>query len=134
VTRQWGGQEFGQPPQARILEIVALLRKFVLPDREPYQGRGAALPGDQVQGERGLVVMIEIGPVHRHQNAPALADLVRHPTGETVPHVDAGVTQHPVDLLDGVLGDQTSGLRERLADHCDRQRRGLHHPEGRAGQ
>ena len=92
------------------------------------------MAGDQVQGERGLVVVVEIGPVHRHQDVPALADLMRHPAGETVPHVDAVVAQHPVDLLDRVLGDQTSGLRERLSDHRDRERRGLHDAERGAGQ
>jgi hypothetical protein len=39
MARQPAGREFGQPPQAGILEIIALLREFVLPDREPYQGR-----------------------------------------------------------------------------------------------
>jgi len=79
------------------------------------------MAGDQVQGQRGLVVVIKIGPVHRHQDVPALADLMRHPTRKTIPHVDATVAQHSVDLLDGLLGDQTSGLRERLADQGDRQ-------------
>jgi hypothetical protein len=30
VTRAAGGHEFGQPPQARILEIVAVILQFVL--------------------------------------------------------------------------------------------------------
>ena len=87
------------------------------------------MPGDQAQHQRRLVVLVEIGPIHRHQDVPALADLMRHPTGETVPNVDAAVAEQPVDLLDRVLGHQAAGLRQRLADHRHRQRRRLHHAE-----
>lgn len=52
-------------------------------------------------------VVVKIGPVHRHQDVVALADLVRHPAGEAVPHGDAVITEHPIDLLNRVLGDQS---------------------------
>jgi transposase len=97
-------------------------------------GRLWVLVRDEVQGERGLVVMVEIGPVHRHKNVPRRADLMRHPARETVPRVDAGVAQHPVDLFDRVLGDQALRLRERLSDQRHRERRGLHDAECGAGQ
>jgi hypothetical protein len=48
---------------------------------------------------------------------------------ETVPHVDAVVAQHPVDLLDRVLGHQNLCQCERLSDHRDRERGGLHNAE-----
>jgi len=92
------------------------------------------MAGDQVQGQRGLVVAIKIGPIHRHQDVPALADLMRHPACKTVPHVDAVVAQHPVDLLDRVLRYQTPGLRQRMSDHRNRERRGLHYAERGARQ
>ena len=129
-----GGHEFGQAPQAGILEVVALVLQFVLPDAQPQQRRRAAMAGDQAQRQRGLVVVVEIGPVHRHQDVPALADLVRHPAGETVPHVDAVVAQQPVHLLDRVLGHQAPRLGQRLADHRHRQRCGRHHAQRGAGQ
>src|ERR1700684_4389715 len=39
--------------------------------------RGANADRTYEFGQRGLVVVVEIGPVHRHQDVPALADLVR---------------------------------------------------------
>jgi hypothetical protein len=90
--------------------------------------------GDQMQGQRRLVVVVEVGPVHRHQDRPPIADLVRHPAGEAVPYIDAVVAQHPVDLLDRVFGDQAPGLRQGLADHRHRQRCRVHDAEARACQ
>jgi len=55
-----GWHEFGQAMQAGVLEVVALLREFVLPDAEPLQGRRAAVAGDQAQHQRGRVVMVEV--------------------------------------------------------------------------
>jgi hypothetical protein len=43
-----GRQEFGEPAQARILEVVALILQFVLSDGQPQQRCGAAVAGDQV--------------------------------------------------------------------------------------
>ena len=71
---------------------------------------------DQVQGERGLLVVVEIGPIHGHQRRLPPGELVRHPTRETVPHVDAVVAQHPIDLIDRVLGHQSLCEGERLPD------------------
>src|SRR5208337_551860 len=73
---------------------------------------------------------VELGPVHRHQDVPSRANLMRHPAGEAVPHVDALVAHQTVDLLDRVLGHQTARLRQRLADHSHRQR-GVRHDSER---
>jgi hypothetical protein len=124
-----GRHELGQSRQTGILEIVAVILQFILPDGQPQQWRGAAMAGDQVQRACRLVVVVEIGPVHGDKNVLALADLMRHPTRKTVPYVDAVVAQHPVDLLDRVLGRQAAGLRQRLADHRDCERGGLHDAE-----
>ena len=40
-----GEYEFGQPPQARILEIVAVKLQFVLPDGQPQQRGRATMAG-----------------------------------------------------------------------------------------
>src|SRR4051812_44320970 len=124
--------EVGQAAQAGIFEVVALLRELVLPDADPEQRRRAAMTTDQAQHQRGLVVMVEVGPVHRHQSLLARPDLMRDPTGKALPHVDAMVAEQPVHLLDRMLGDQAPSLRQRLANHRHRQRRCLHHPERRA--
>jgi hypothetical protein len=129
-----GRHEFRQATQAGVLEVVALLGEFVLPDADPQQRRRAAMAGDQAQHQRGLVVMVEVGPVHRHQSFPPCADLVRNPTGKALPNVDSGVAEQAVHLLDRMLGHQAPGLRQRLADQRHRQRRRPHHPERRARQ
>jgi len=75
------------------------------------------MPGDQAQDQARLLVMRELGPIHRHKDVPALADLVRHPAGKAVPHVDACVAEQTVHLLDRVLGHQAAGLGQSMADH-----------------
>jgi len=95
---------------------------------------GTAMARGKVQCQRGLVVRVEISLVHRHQDVPPLADLMHHPAGKAVPHIDAVVSEQPVDLLDCVLGDQAASLGERLTDHRYRQRGGLHHTQCRVGQ
>src|SRR3954447_23124904 len=61
--------------------------------------------------------MVKIGPIHGHKDILTAGDLVRHPVGETVPHVDAVVAEQAVHLLDRVLGHQATGLGQRVADH-----------------
>ena len=65
------------------------------------------MAGDQAQHQRRLIVMVKIGPVHGHQNIPALADLVRAPSGRNCPTRQCPVAQQPIHLLDRVFGDQT---------------------------
>ena len=81
----------------------------------------------QAQHQRRLAVVVEVGPVHRHQDVARRPDLVRHPTDEAVPHVDARVAQQPVHLLDRMFGHQPARLRQCLADHRHRQRSARHH-------
>jgi hypothetical protein len=123
------GHEFGEPAQTRILKIITPILDLILPDAEPKQRCRTAMAGDQMQGECRLVVVVEIGPVHGNKNLAALTDLMRHPAGKTIPHVDAVVAEHPINLLDGVLGDQTLRQGQRLADHRDRERGRLHDAE-----
>jgi len=109
-------QCLGQAAQAGFLEIVAPSRDLLLPDGRPDQRRRPAVADHQVEHQGRLIVMVEIGPVHRHQNVASLADLMRHPEGEAVPHVDARVAHRQVHLLDRMLGDQAMRLRQRLAN------------------
>ena len=59
---------------------------------------------------------------------------MRHPAREALPDVDAVVAEHPIDLLDRVLGHQTACLRQRLADHRDGERRAGHDAQRGRGQ
>ena len=78
--------------------------------------------------------MVEVGPVHRHQGVLAAGQLMRHPAGEAVPHVDGLVAQQPVHLLDRMLRHQAARLRQGLADHGHRKRRARHHAKRSASQ
>jgi hypothetical protein len=70
------GQKRLQPGQAQILEIVALILQFILVDGQPKQWCGSPVARDEMQRKRGLIVGIEIGPVHRHNDvAPGSHDL-----------------------------------------------------------
>jgi hypothetical protein len=129
-----GRHAFGQAAQAGVLVVVAPGRDLLLPDGQPNQRRRPAVARDQAQHQRRLAVMVEIGPIHRHQNVPLRADLLRHPAGEAIPHVGAAVAHQPVHLLDRMLGHQSARLCQRLADHGHRQRSARHHPKRRAGQ
>ena len=90
--------------------------------------------GDETERQRRLIVGVEIGPVHGHDDSFALADNLRHPRGKEVPHGDAWITQEAVDLLDRVLAHQAPRLGERLADNRHRQRRTVHYPQRAVGQ
>jgi hypothetical protein len=61
--------------------------------------------GDEMQRERGLIVGVEVGPVHRHDDFASAAHDLAHPRPEQVPGDHAGVAQQPVDLFDRRLGE-----------------------------
>ena len=126
--------ELLQPRQASVLEGVALLGEFFFPYRQPQQRSGASMRGHQVERERRLSVAIEIGPVHGDDDLASCSNHAGHPVREAVPDVDARVAEQPVDLLDRVLGDQTTRLRQRLPDRGHRQRHARHHTQRRPGQ
>ena len=103
--------------------------EFVLADGQPQQRRRASMAGDEMQGQCRLVVGIEVGPIHRHNDGLALADGVANPGREQIPNAHALVAQEAIDLLDGVLVGPPARLRQRMADHGDGERSAGHHPE-----
>ena len=105
-----------------------------LVDRQPHQGRGAPMVGDQRQHDGGLVVGIEVGPVQGHQNGGSCADDVGHPAGEDGIDVDLGVGKQAVDLLGGMLGVQAAGGGEAPADRADRKGTAAQHAERRVAE
>ena len=128
------GQELLQAGEAQVLEVVALVLQFVLVDGQPQERRGPSVAGDEMQRQRGLVVGVEIGPVHRHHDLGPWADDLGNPGTEQVPRDHARVAQQPVDLLDRRLGEQPASLREPLPDQRHRQRRPGHDPDRSIGQ
>ena len=128
------GQNLRQTSQAEVLEVVAPVFQFILRDGQPEQGRRPAVVGDEVQSERRLIVGVEIGPVHGHDDRLALADHLRYPRREHVPDDDALIAQQPINLLDGVLAEQAASLRQGLTDDRHRQRSARHDAERAVGQ
>jgi len=124
--RDASGQNLRQTGEAQVLEIVALVPQLVLQHRQPQQGRRPAVIGDKAQGQCRLIVGVEIRPVHGDDNGFALADDLRDPGGEHVPHNDAPVAQQAIDLLDGVLAQQAARLGQGLADDRHREGRARH--------
>ena len=123
VTATPSGSQRLQAGQAQVLEIVALVLQFVLVDGQPEERRGPAVAGDEMQRERGLIVGVEVGPVHRHHNLAPLAHDLANPRTEQLPGDHARVAQQPIDLFDRGLGEQSTRLRERLADQGNRERK-----------
>jgi hypothetical protein len=127
-------QNLGQPRQTQVLVVVAAVLQFVLRHGQPQQRRSPAMACDEVQGERRLIVGVEICPVHRHDNLLARANDFPDPEREHLPDDDAAIAQQPIDLFDGVLVEETARLRQRMADDRDRQGSAGHRAERAAGQ
>ena len=123
------GQDLCQTGKAEVLVVVALVFQLVLQHGQPQQWRRSAVVGDEVQGQRRLIVGVEIGPVHGDDDRLPLANDLRHPGRKHIPNDDALIAQQPIDLLDGVLAEQPARLRQGLADDRHRQRSTRHHPE-----
>ena len=116
-----GGQHLGKTPQDLILVAVAPIFQRRLVNRQPHQRRRPAMPGDQRQHDRRLVVGIEIGPIHRDRDAGPLRKYIKYPLGEQRAHHDPLVRQHAVDLLDRMLGQKPAGHCQTLADQGHRE-------------
>ena len=123
------GQCLGQAHQDLILVAVATVLQRGRLDRQPDQRRRPAMAGEQRQHDRRLAVGVELGPVHGHRDAGPLADDIGYPVDQQSIDIDPLVGQHAVDLLDGILGQQSTGQRQTLADQGHRERGGRDRPE-----
>lgn len=92
------------------------------------------MAGHQLERQSGLPVGVKVGPVHCDDDVGAGSNHFRDPAGKDIPGLDPGIAQQPVNLLDGMLGQKTAGLSQRLADHRDAQRGACHHPKGGIGK
>ena len=72
--------------------------------------------------DRLVAVAREARPVQRHHNLAARSNDVRHPVAKEHIHINAFVTQQPVDLLDAVLAEPAGGLGQALTDGVHGQR------------
>ena len=97
-------QQLGQPDQHAMLVEAAALLERALVDGQPYQGCRATVVADQGQHDGGLVVGVEVGPIHGHHDGAACADDEGHPAHQNI--VDA----------DGSIGRSSDILRTFLCD------------------
>ena len=112
----------------------ALSLQLALAYRPPHQWRGPSVRADQVQRQGRLVIGVEVRPVQRHQRFFSLGEHVRHPGVKQIPHLDPGVAQQPVHLLDGVLLPQPAGFGEPDPDRVHAEAPLGQRSDRRAGQ
>ena len=91
--------------------------------RRPSVGR------DQVQGDRGVPVGVEVGPIQRDDDLLGRREDIRDPVREQRPDVERRIAQEPVHLLDRVLGVQPARLGQARANRVNGQRDGVDHAD-----
>ena len=101
-----------------------------LSTRQPYQGRGAAVVGDQRQHDGSLLVRLEVGPVQHHHDGGSGANDEGNPAGEDIVDVDLRVGEQTVHLFGRMLGVQAAGGSEALTNGADRERGAAQHAKG----
>jgi len=103
------------------LVFVVLLRAFQrgLLHGFPRERRRTTMPRHEVGAERRVIVLLEVRPVQRDNDLFADPEHELYPRPQGLEHVDAGIAQQPVDLLDPALGLDIRDLRIRLVDGVD---------------
>jgi hypothetical protein len=125
------GSKLGKPYQhAMLIEAAAILERALI-DGQPHQRDCTTVIAQQGQHDGGLLVGIEICPVHGDHDGAAFANDERHLTEQNVIDINGCIGKQTVDLLDGMLWLQTTGSREALANGTDRQRAAMQHAKGR---
>ena len=112
-----------------LVEATVVLERALI-DRQPHQGCGTPMIGDQRQHDGRLVIGIEVGPVQRHHDGASRADDIGHPAGEDIVDVDLRVGEQTIHLLGRMLGVQGAGGSEPLANGADREGGAAQHAKG----
>ena len=76
---------------------------------------------EECQHDGGLVIGVEIGPVHGHHDGSAGTDNEGHPAHQDVVDLNGWIGEQAIDLLDRVFRLQTSCGSKALADGADCQ-------------
>ncbi len=112
--------------QGRGLEVLRW--SSIILSTVSHRSARAAVAGDEVQRERGLVVGVEIGPVHRHDDRLALATS-RAP--RRTPHDDAALSADD-RLFDAAVTRPRAA--QRMPDDGNGQGRPRHNADHPVGQ
>jgi len=81
-----------------------------------------------------MIVVVELRPVQRHDDARMVAYDVSHPGRQHLVEHDAAVTEQAVHLLDPALSLDVRQVRVRLADGRHRQNRRAQQPRERVAE
>ncbi len=100
----------------------------------PDQWSRATVTGEQIKGNGGLVVSLEVGPIKSDSQRLSLSYYERNPARKERPHRDCGVAQKPVYLLDGMLRVEPLGNGQALTDVVHGQGCRVHHADNAVGQ
>jgi hypothetical protein len=122
-------QRFGQTPQHTILKGIPMILQRCLVNREPHQRRRAAMVADQRQHNRRLIIGIKVGPVHGNNNIRARPNRMGDPSLREFVNVNPRVGEHPIHLLDGMLGQFSPRQCQPLSDRVHRQRGAAYDPK-----
>ena len=117
-------QDLVQPVDHEELPLAAAVFQLRLVDGLPHERRRSAVRAHEVEGDRRVAILVEVGPVERHEDLLAVPDDVGDPLIEPVPDRDARVAQQPVDLLDCVLRIE---VERRCVQHAHHPVREGHH-------
>lgn len=127
-------EHFVEPAHDVHLVLSAPILQLRLLDRLPNERRRTAMRRRDVERDRRLVVVIEFGPVERHEDLLALTHDKRDPWLEPPPDVDPAIAQQTVHLLDRVLRIEVECVRETTPDRVNSERRRVHHADHAVGQ
>jgi hypothetical protein len=97
--------------------LVTFERRLLV--RPPGQWGGATMTGDQVGGQSGVPVVVEVCPIQRDHELPADPHHEGHPRLESRVQCKIPIGQQPVDLPDPALGADSCHLRVGLSDRVD---------------
>lgn len=79
------------------------------------------MAGLQADNQGGVVIGIELGPIHGDDDLGALSHDIGNPVIEQVPDIEFGIGEQAVDLFDGVLSLKAVGEGEAIADGMNSQ-------------
>ena len=81
--------------------------------------------GNQIEGEGGVSIGIEVGPIESEDGLGAVGQEVGNPRVCEGIEVELGVGQEAIDLLCGVLGHQSANASQAGPDGGNGQRCGM---------
>ena len=113
------------PTEAQLQQLVFVTVAVVLQPRArhrlPHHGRGPTMLGEHRQHQRIVPVASETRPIQCRHDLLSRTDHMGYPMRKEVVHFDGGIAQQPVDLLDAVFAQRSTGVGQSLSNRVDSQ-------------